>query len=198
MNKFELYYPVRPMWINQQFGNPNAKYKTVGIPSGKHNGIDFYADDGDKIMAAHDGEVTYAGEDGASGLLVVIRTLEKFPYEGKQVYFKTLYCHIKKNSFKVKPGDIVKAGQVIALADNTGFSTGSHLHFGLKPVRRGEKSWQWYNLKQDNGYNGAIDPNPYFTGFYADDRSKVDAILAALLAAGAELKRMLYGGSTGK
>lgn len=79
-----------------------------------------------------------------------------------KTYAKTIYCHLKRGSLKVTAGDSVKAGQVIALADNTGLSTGSHLHFGLKPIYKGEAEWQWENLENENGFRGAINPTPYF------------------------------------
>jgi len=40
---------------------------------------------------------------------------------------------------------------------NTGFSTGNHLHLGLKRVDENGKT-----INKDNGYFGAIDPEPYF------------------------------------
>jgi len=39
------------------------------------------------------------------------------------------YAHIKKNGAKVKVGDTIKKGQLIALSGNVGYSTGPHLHF---------------------------------------------------------------------
>lgn len=78
-----------------------------------------------------------------------------------KAYAKSIYWHLQKGSIVVTASQKVKAGDLIALADNTGMSTGSHLHFGLKPVKKGEADWQWYNIEQTNGVNGAIDPLPY-------------------------------------
>ncbi len=41
------------------------------------------------------------------------------------------YAHLVKGSLKVKPGDKVKTGQVIASLGNTGNANASHLHFHL-------------------------------------------------------------------
>ncbi len=44
----------------------------------------------------------------------------------------SLYAHLNWNSIRVKPGDVVTAGQYIADSGNTGFSTGPHLHFAVQ------------------------------------------------------------------
>lgn len=46
--------------------------------------------------------------------------------DGKTIY----YCHLANR--KVKVGDVVKAGDVIGLEGNTGYSTGIHLHFEVR------------------------------------------------------------------
>jgi hypothetical protein len=48
------------------------------------------------------------------------------------------------NDFSVQNGQHVQAGDLLGHAGNTGFSTGSHLHFGLK-----------------NGEGQFLDPSPY-------------------------------------
>lgn len=179
MKKLELWYPVKPVLnpkiqatiFNQKFGVVDPKYSGLGMKG--HNGIDFFAQDGEPVRATHDGVVTYAGLDGANGNLIIIMTENYFEYKEKPVFFKTLYGHLKTGTYKVTAGTKVKIGDIVALADNTGFSTGSHLHFGLKPVLQGEQPWQYENLEQNNGYRGAIDPMPYFNRFYAVDTVKV-------------------------
>ncbi len=174
MSKLELYYPVKkPDFIcGQKFGeNQLAVYKGMGLLG--HNGLDLYAPDGFPIYAAHDGEVVFCGEDGSAGLGIVLRTLQEKDYKDGTAFFKSIYWHIKKGSFRVKAGDIVTAGDIMAEADNTGLSTGSHLHFGIKPIAQGENPWIWYNIEQSNGYMGAIDPTPYFNGFFAQDAQVV-------------------------
>lgn len=180
--KFELWWPIKPLQITQGFGeNANNFYKELGMLG--HNGLDLLAKDGQMIHAAHDGIVTFTGEDGSGGLGVVVRTKEQFWYKGGDCYFKTIYWHCQKNSFKVKPEDEVRVGDVLALADNTGMSTGTHLHFGLKPVFQGEQDWEWMNMEGENGYKGAIDPRPYFNGFFAEDQKKVISLLESIIAA---------------
>jgi len=146
------------MRINQYFGTNGQWYRNNGIDILGHNGIDFWAPDGHPVKAAHDGVVDFVGRDSKEGLGITIRT--KYDKENKSGY-KTIYWHLKDGRTFVEAGEEVKAGQVIAEADNTGFSTGSHLHFGLKRITfltRGD----YYNTDQENGYYGAIDPMPYF------------------------------------
>ena len=167
--KLKLYDPVKRIFITQGFGFDETdpvmleKYKAMGMSA--HNGLDMWAEDGSPVLASHDGRVTFAGYDGGGGLGVVIRTNEQFEYVGEEAFFKTIYWHLKKDTLLVTGGQQVVRGQQIAQADNTGFSTGSHLHFGLKPIARGENDWTWWNLEQDNGMGGAIDPRPYFVKF---------------------------------
>jgi murein DD-endopeptidase MepM/ murein hydrolase activator NlpD len=176
MSKFELYYPVSPAIINQPFGNVMAVYTAMGIKG--HNGLDMIASHGQPIYAAHDGNA-YWENDGSAGQGVVICSNDTFDYNGGQSKMKTIYWHmcdpIKEPKFKSPIyGDVivpVKRGDLIGYADNTGISTGDHLHFGLKPGLPGEPDAQFINSEPSNGYNGAIDPTPYFNGKFAHELS---------------------------
>ncbi|MFQ5532485.1 MAG: M23 family metallopeptidase [Candidatus Methylomirabilales bacterium] len=84
----------------------------------QHRGIDIAAAPGTPIMAPADGVVTFAGRLAGHGRAIVLN---------HGFGFKTFYGHNKKNV--VKKGARVKRGQVIGHVGNSGYSTGSHLHY---------------------------------------------------------------------
>ena len=100
-----------------------------------HNGVDIAAREGDPVVAAGDGIVTFAGWDNYFGNKVEIAHGQKF---------STMYGHNAK--LFVKEKQIVKQGQVIALVGSTGQSSGPHLHYEVringKPV---DPSYHWIN-----------------------------------------------------
>lgn len=169
--KLRLYYPTKPFFIFQHFAQCEVGicdyYRSLGLAG--HNGLDIDAATGTKVYAAHDGQVVFAGEDGSGGWGIVIRTDREYEYKDGDAYYKSIYWHLLPSGIKVKAGDNVKTGDLIALSDATGFTTGAHLHFGLKPVYKGENDWTWWNAEQENGFKGAIDPEPFFTGIHAAD-----------------------------
>lgn len=175
MKKFSFQNPrLLPLFITQGFGENVEYYKQIGLKNG-HNGIDLVANDGDLIIAAHDGIVTFAGEDGSAGLGVVIRTNEQFlDINGRPSFWKSIYWHLQTGSICVHASQQVRRGEIIGRADNTGFSTGSHLHFSIKPVQQGEADWKWDNVEQGNGYNGAVDPMPYYVHRFDTDMKMGD------------------------
>lgn len=165
MTKLKLFNPVKHILITQEFGALNPLYTGV-TTNGRHNGVDMVAFDGSPVYASHDGRVTFAGYDGSGGLGVVIRTNEEFEgIDGVPSYWKSVYWHLKRDTLLVTGGQQVVRGQQIASADNTGMSTGSHLHWALKPIAKGENDWTWYNSLQENGYMGGVDPMPYLVKF---------------------------------
>ena len=83
-----------------------------------HNGIDIAAATGTAVYAYADGKVTGVATDNTLGKYITID-------HGNGL--KTRYLHL--SAFKVSVGDKVTAGQRIGSVGNTGYSTGSHLHF---------------------------------------------------------------------
>jgi Peptidase family M23 len=78
---------------------------------------------GTEVLATHGGNVVNAGpSDGGYGIYVKLVGVNS---EGQTYY--TIYAHLQ--SVWVNSGDHVERGQVLGLADNTGNSTGSHLHY---------------------------------------------------------------------
>ena len=89
-----------------------------GVRFGKlHAGIDLAAPDGTPYKAVHGGTVTAAGYSGGYGYSITVEQ-----EDGTEM----IYAHSRR--LLVKKGDEVKAGQVIGLVGNTGYSYGTHLH----------------------------------------------------------------------
>ena len=53
----------------------------------------------------------------------------KISCEVNDLTYKVLYAHLYPNSAKVKTGDSVSKGQILAGVGTTGYSTGNHLHY---------------------------------------------------------------------
>ena len=85
----------------------------------QHKGLDINANKGDTIRAAFDGKVRVVDfQPKGYGNVVVIRHPNGL---------ETVYGHLSKHLTKREA--VVKAGDPIGLAGNTGFSFGTHLHF---------------------------------------------------------------------
>ena len=111
-------FPTSPRGrVTSGFG---ARSSPGGVGSTNHDGIDIGVPVGTRVVAANGGKVTRAGENGGYGQYVEIQ------HAGGLVSF---YGHLSQ--IKVRSGQVVDRGDVIALSGNTGNSTGPHLHFGM-------------------------------------------------------------------
>jgi murein DD-endopeptidase MepM/ murein hydrolase activator NlpD len=86
-----------------------------------HLGIDLAADIGTPVYATANGTVSFVGKDRGLGRMIRINHLSGYT---------TVYAHLSQ--VKVKRGERVKRGDVIATVGNTGYSTGPHLHYEVR------------------------------------------------------------------
>ena len=106
--------------------NP-THYAKFGLPG--HEGIDIRSPNGEPLYASTDGVVSEVGwrkPKHAYGYAFRISfRLDGWPYE-------LIYAHGIDGSANFKKGDKVNQGNVIMLSDNTGNSSGAHLHLSFK------------------------------------------------------------------
>lgn len=152
-NSVALRAPFRGRWLvfwggdtreqNAHLDHPNqtGAFDFLGVgPDGKtsrgegRSNEDFYAF-GREVLAPADGEVTDVvsgvrdnapgsmNQYSALGNAVVIR------HSGQEY---SVLAHLKLHSARVKPGDKVRAGQVVGLCGNSGNSSEPHLHYHLQ------------------------------------------------------------------
>jgi len=126
---------------------PGRRYKvSQGYNGGfSHKGSNQYAIDwqmpeGTPVFAAREGLVVKVKDDSNAGGSSI-----KYDPFNNYVLIRhsdgTLghYCHLQKAGVTVKPGQLVKAGDLIAHSGNTGFSSGPHLHFSVFKTRDGRE-----------------------------------------------------------
>jgi murein DD-endopeptidase MepM/ murein hydrolase activator NlpD len=138
--------------ITQLFGQNPDVYKQFGLAG--HDGVDFGIPIGTPLFSPFEGSVKVKDSGAAGyGLHVKIRG------GGKEA----VLGHFSK--MVVADGAYVKMGQLLGYSGNSGFSTGPHLHFGLRFIDEAPKTqpdiWRWTVLDYSNGFFGYIDPLKY-------------------------------------
>jgi len=111
-------YPVhgRPT-INRSFGwQPDPVINQLRF----HKGIDFLAQTGKPVKAARAGKVMATGNNQTYGNYIII---------GHNDSYHTFYAHL--SAVSVNQGDHVMQGKRIGSVGNTGYTTGTQLHFGI-------------------------------------------------------------------
>ena len=110
--------PIEAERVGSVFGRRIDPFAGVGA---MHEGIDFVADIGTRVMASAGGVVVTAEYHPQYGNLIEID-------HGND--FSSRYAHMSRLGVKV--GQVVKRGQTIGGSGNTGRSTGPHLHFEVR------------------------------------------------------------------
>jgi murein DD-endopeptidase MepM/ murein hydrolase activator NlpD len=137
-NGVSRYYPADPDALRNAIPTQNTflrtpvHYTRVSSPfslnrmhplllfSRPHYGVDLAAPRGTPVLAAANGVVTVAGQEGGYGNLVIIN-------HGHGI--TTRYGHLNRFASNIHAGSVVKEGQVIAYVGSTGLASGPHLHY---------------------------------------------------------------------
>ncbi|TAK21111.1 MAG: M23 family metallopeptidase [Myxococcaceae bacterium] len=114
--------PVPSARISSRF-NPRRMHPVLHVLK-PHNGVDWAAPIGTPIYAPADGQVLSVGPAGPSGNLIRVRHA--------QLGVETGYCHLSRFAAGLRPGQRVRARQVLGYVGTTGRSTGPHLHFSVR------------------------------------------------------------------
>jgi murein DD-endopeptidase MepM/ murein hydrolase activator NlpD len=146
--KFNLeWLQVRPR-VSQWYGGNAATYSQFKMKG--HNGIDLAVPVGTPVFAPISGIVKVIDDKEGYGLHIKIRNASS----GCEVVLGHL------SGCLVKDGDFVGCYQKIALSGNSGFSTGAHIHIGIRFLIPSEKDiWSWEVRDYCNGYFGYVDFN---------------------------------------
>ena len=166
----KTYLPFKPYIVTQAWGVKNDDYIPLGFDH--HNGEDAnigpfdytkkkyseypvaFLADGFKVT-----EVAFYPNGG--GNQIGFTSKQKYQVGDKLCYVSFIFCHAKK--ILVPVGYEPAVGELVMIADNTGFSTGIHTHTGM------------YRLNDDlskidtNDMTGSYNPALVSTGQYAVD-----------------------------
>ncbi len=126
-----------PLAVDEWRVDPTYRYGSTQegtrVP---HHGVEFPYPAGTPVLAAADGVVWYAGDDGRTlfapwpnfygNLVVLEHTLPAAPYA--RLY--TLYAHLSR--VDVHAGQTVRAGEPIGQIGMSGSAVGAHLHFEVR------------------------------------------------------------------
>jgi murein DD-endopeptidase MepM/ murein hydrolase activator NlpD len=167
-----------PGWLERPIGEGDTRtidhsypYASTGDGSlDPHFGVEFPNKFGTPVLAAHDGEVIFAGADfsiqfgpflGFYGNVVILYHPRILNPE-RDVY--TLYAHLSE--IKVEVGDQVETGEVIGEVGATGAAIGQHLHFEVR--------------LDSNAYDHTVNPVLWFSPL-EELNQQGTAILAGLI-----------------
>lgn len=128
-------FPVRGPF---NYGSSGARFG-AGRSGYSHQGQDVMAPCGTRLVSIRKARVLFRTYHSAAGHYVVLRNL------GTNTQFA--YMHLRKPS-KLRPGQVVGAGQLVGFVGQTGRAYGCHLHFEY-----------WKGAWQRGGR--PIDPLPY-------------------------------------
>ncbi len=113
-----LSQPMKNYYISSGFG---SRSDPLTGKHASHQGLDFVGSSKEKVISPSSGKVVLAGKFSDYGNAIVI---------DHGFGITTRYGHLAE--VRVKEGQMVKKGDVVALQGNSGRSTGAHLHYEVR------------------------------------------------------------------
>jgi murein DD-endopeptidase MepM/ murein hydrolase activator NlpD len=192
--RFSFPKPIKPWAVTQAWGVYNPAYQRFGFSH--HNGTDVALGTDNLIRAPFAGTIIRAAtqENGqwqpnGGGIFVSLISDQIYDFDDSvRAFVLADFLHCEK--LLVQEGQHVILGQPLAIADNTGFSTGPHTHIQLRREQKvpahsatTASTASAYRIVDDvflledidkNDMNDSFDPIAYYTSTYA-----IDAALAA-------------------
>jgi hypothetical protein len=142
--------------FTQRFGMNLMDYKQFGMNG--HNGIDIAGIKGTPIVAPCKLWITYTNDSDTGYGINVFGETETQKINGEYYKLEMVFGHF--DSIVVKAGKWVNKGELLGYMDSTGYSSGHHLHFGIRPIWSKDGN-NWTQMFYNNGYKGYIDPEPF-------------------------------------
>lgn len=150
-----MVYPIDPKQLTQKFGDNPAAYARFGLKG--HNGWDFKTIWPDTpggrryILACFNSKFYKKGNEGTDGFGLYFETT---------IQLKSLWKLTHAHCHSIEDFQTKNTGDHMAISDNTGNSSGPHLHLTTK---RGEMVNGVFNsFDYNNGFFGAVDPQLFF------------------------------------
>lgn len=139
-----LYYDDNDLTFAMGYGHTyNVKGTDVSF---RNTGVDFRVEAGTELAANLGGEIVYAGILDYSGFTVVI---------DHGYGLKSWYAHLGSTSVKV--GDIVKKGDIIGEAGESGFTATEGVHIGMTIFDTPICTYAiWKNSYRDEAHKGIV------------------------------------------
>lgn len=179
---------MRPRILNQVWGvyNPDV-YKPFGFT--QHNGEDERIGADRKVRTQISCFHYKSGfQPNGGGIFVSHLSNEQYEFDdGVKALVLIDYLHLKE--ILTVEGQKLAIGQPCAIADNTGVTTGEHLHTQYRRVNWNADKTQLFNVDV-NEANNSFNPEPYRDGTYADDYYTI-SILQQLVVLYNELLRLM-------
>ncbi len=118
LNKAFLRTPIEFSRISSGF--TLARYHPVLKKWRAHKGVDYAAPTGTRIKATASGTVTFVGQKGGYGNVVVLKHANGV---------STLYAHLSAFAAGLGRGQKISQGDIIGRVGQTGLASGPHLHY---------------------------------------------------------------------